>query len=306
MRGKTVLFALLTLALALLLVACGGPAETEPPAQQDTPVAGDAVAGETPEAAEPDGGDGDANAYEGLMEELRAAGVEVELGDNLSQPFFEPEAQIIRVNGQDVQVFDIGDEAAAAEVAATVSEDGTVVGTTAVDWVEPPHFYRKGGLIVLYVGSDEAVTGALADVLGQPFATGSGIGEGGAPATGEPPVSHGGDVTGYVSLVDALRAAGAQVEAGDTLSQPFFDPQAQVISVDGQDVQVFEFADAAAASAAAGTVSADGTSVGTSMMTWMDTPHFFRVEKLILLYVGSDQATLELLQEVAGPQFAGG
>lgn len=304
MKGKLLLFALLT--LALLLVACGGPAETEPPAQQDTPVAGDPAPEETPQAAEPDGSDRDATAYESLVEALRAAGLEVQEEGLVDDPLFDAESRMLLVDGANVQVFQFAGEAAAAEAAGTVSGGGTIIGTTAVDWIEAPHFYRDGRLIVLYVGNDEALSDALAGILGQPFASGSGMGLGGAPATGEPPVSHGGDVTGYVTLLDALRAAGAQVEPGESLSQPFFEPQAQIISVNGHDVQVFEFADAVTAEAAAETVSADGTSVGTSMMTWMDTPHFFRVDKLILLYVGSDQATLELLQEVAGPQFAGG
>jgi hypothetical protein len=99
-----------------------------------------------------------------------------------------------------------------------------------------------------------------------------------------PIVSHGGPVTGYVSLIDNLRAAGATVEPAGEVSQPFFSVKGQVITVNGGDVQVFEYADAAAADAEAALVSPDGGSVGTSMMSWVAAPHFFKTGKLIVLY----------------------
>ena len=110
----------------------------------------------------------------------------------------------------------------------------------------------------------------------------------------------------YDSLLEALRDAGASVEAKETLEQPFFEPIAQVITVNGQDVQVFEFENEQAARAAAETVSESGSSVGPTMMTWIDSPHFYRADRLIVLYVGSDDSVLTLLQDVLGEQFAGG
>ena len=40
------------------------------------------------------------------------------------------------------------------------------------------------------------------------------------------------------------RAAGAAVDLAGAVSQPFFAPQGQVLRVNGEDVQVFEFASA--------------------------------------------------------------
>ena len=122
-------------------------------------------------------------------------------------------------------------------------------------------------------------------------------------------VSHGGPVKDYVSLLDNLRAAGATgatVDPAGTVSQPFFSPQGQLITVDKQDVQAFEFASAEEADAAAETVSADGSSVGTSMVGWIAPPHFYKASKLIVIYVGSDSDVINALQEAMGLQFAGG
>jgi len=49
-------------------------------------------------------------------------------------------------------------------------------------------------------------------------------------------VSRGGPVTGYVSLVDSLRAAGAAVDPAGTISQPFFVPEGQLLNVNGEGV----------------------------------------------------------------------
>ncbi len=120
-----------------------------------------------------------------------------------------------------------------------------------------------------------------------------------------PPPSHGGPVTDYVSLIDNLRAAGAIVEPAGEVSQPFFSVNGQVITVNNGDVQVFEYADTAAADAEAAFVSADGSSVGTTMISWVAPPHFYKTGRLIVLYVGDNTAVINVLEAVLGSQFAG-
>lgn len=120
-----------------------------------------------------------------------------------------------------------------------------------------------------------------------------------------PPVSHGGTVETYVALVDALRALGATVEPAGSIEQPFFPVTGQLLQINGQEVQVFEFETAEAGQATAGTVSATGDSVGTSMLNWVAPPHFYRAGRIIALYVGSDTAVLDLLRQVLGDPFAG-
>ena len=56
-----------------------------------------------------------------------------------------------------------------------------------------------------------------------------------------PIVSHGGPVKDYVSLVDNLRAAGATVDPAGTESAHFLAPEKQLLIVNGEDIQAFEF-----------------------------------------------------------------
>lgn len=120
-----------------------------------------------------------------------------------------------------------------------------------------------------------------------------------------PASSHGGAVDDQVSLLDALRAAGAEVEIGDAVEQPFFSVKGQIVKVNGADVQVFEYESAEAMEADAGQVASDGGSIGTSMVTWVEAPHFFKTGRLLVLYVGEDAATIKLLEGALGVQFAG-
>jgi len=113
-------------------------------------------------------------------------------------------------------------------------------------------------------------------------------------------------VEDIASLIAALEAVGTMVETGDKVSQDFFRPEGSILKVHGADVQVFEYESAEAMENDASQVAPDGGSVGTSMMMWMDTPHFYKSGRVIVLYVGSDETVLSLLERVFGPQFAGG
>jgi hypothetical protein len=108
----------------------------------------------------------------------------------------------------------------------------------------------------------------------------------------------------FNKLVEELRI-NASIEIGESISQPFFTPQGQIIKLHGEDVQVFEYGSEEEAKNEAMLVSADGSSVGTSVVTWKQTPHFYRSGRLIVLYVGNDLQVIETLTGLLGSQFAG-
>ena len=112
--------------------------------------------------------------------------------------------------------------------------------------------------------------------------------------------SHGNEIGGYVDLVDALRSAGATVEPAGEVDQPFFSVKGQKVEVNGTEVQVFEYSDDAARKAESDQISPNGTTIGTSMVTWIDQPNFWAKGRLIVLYLGKDPAMLSLLDKVLG------
>ena len=113
-------------------------------------------------------------------------------------------------------------------------------------------------------------------------------------------------VEDQASLIAALQTAGTTVEVGDPITQPFFTPEGTNLKVNDTNVQVFEYESAEAMGNEASQVAPDGGSIGTSMVNWMDTPHFYKAGRIITLYVGSDATILGLLDKVMGPPFAGG
>lgn len=108
-------------------------------------------------------------------------------------------------------------------------------------------------------------------------------------------------------LVRDLRAQGATVEVtNNRVPQPFFSVAARIINVNGQGVQIFEYAQVSKAGSEAKRVSSNGMTIGKTRPLWLSTPHFFKKKKLIVLYVGDDQTILRILVSTLGNQFAGG
>ena len=112
--------------------------------------------------------------YSALLTDLRGIAESVEEGMQISQPFFSVRGRIVQVEGEDVQVFEYETPEAMDAEAEYVSPDGYTFVTkdhiTSVDWIAPPHLYKAGRIIVIYVGSNENIIGMLENVLGAQFA----------------------------------------------------------------------------------------------------------------------------------------
>ena len=103
-------------------------------------------------------------------------------------------------------------------------------------------------------------------------------------------------------LILALRDIGATAEVIDSLPQGsgILAAPATRVQVNGGTVTVFEFATTAEADAAAALVPDI-----LSRTRWTAPPHFYRGNRLIVLYVGSDPNVLGPLQQLLGAPFAG-
>lgn len=106
-------------------------------------------------------------------------------------------------------------------------------------------------------------------------------------------------------LINRLRARGRKVLRGGKVSQPFFSSAGRTINVDGEQVQVFQYANAKAAEREAKAIDPQGSAVGTSMPMWVAPPHFYKSGRLIVLYVGQSSSVIRALDRALGPQFAG-
>jgi len=127
------------------------------------------------------------------------------------------------------------------------------------------------------------------------------------PSSDEPITSSDGIVTDYISLVDAIKSRGVLVKYIEEIAAEgsSFSVPIKVISVGGADIQVYEFQSESDAQVSSLMISEDGTEIGTSIIRWIDTPHFYTKGKIIVLYVGQNPEITNLLESFLGTQFAG-
>ncbi len=111
-----------------------------------------------------------------------------------------------------------------------------------------------------------------------------------ARATGAP-------AAGIEDLVADLRDAGNTVEVGARIEQPYLPIAGTAVNVDGTEVQVFEFADTAARVAVTDALlQNEETETGVlpeGVNLWVE-------DRMVVLYLGQDQATREMLNDTLG------
>jgi len=114
-----------------------------------------------------------------VVDSLRAAGAAVsEQPSNGGFSFLHGSPHHLLVNGQDVWMYAYPAPAVAEVDASGISADGSTYhsgigpfGSAAVvDYIAPPHFYKTGRVIALYVGRDAEILRLLRQVFGPPFA----------------------------------------------------------------------------------------------------------------------------------------
>lgn len=103
-----------------------------------------------------------------------------------------------------------------------------------------------------------------------------------------------------------LTAQGAQVSAlPNPIAKPYLSVPGKVVQVNGQPVQVFEYADLAVLDADVASLAPNASSINGVPLVWSAAPNFWRKGGLLALAVSNDRALVELISSVLGPPFAG-
>lgn len=111
------------------------------------------------------------------------------------------------------------------------------------------------------------------------------------------------------ALVGSLERQGATVAKAERFPQSshsYFSVAGEGLVVNGAGVTVFAYPSEDRAAADAAKVSPTGSPIGQTQISWMDTPHFYRRDQLLVLYVGHSADLLKVLEAVLGPPFAAG
>jgi len=113
------------------------------------------------------------------------------------------------------------------------------------------------------------------------------------------------EVYNYSSFIDGLEKNGASMELVEILEDTPFSIPGFVVLVNGEHIQVYEFFSETKTLEASIMISQDGTEIGTSIIRWIDEPHFYSKGNVIVQYIGHNPEMLNLLDSLLGNQFAG-
>lgn len=122
-------------------------------------------------------GGGGGKSSQGFLAGLQDKGVKVTSPEPEPPGILEVPSTVYTVPGGTMHIFTFADPQTAKEVAKRVQPDGYMVRNTmginqAVDWAAPPHWYRHGRGLAVYIGSSPKVTDALTEIAGPQFAGG--------------------------------------------------------------------------------------------------------------------------------------
>jgi hypothetical protein len=127
----------------------------------------------------------------------------------------------------------------------------------------------------------------------------------GAAPSAPTPASGAHDVD---SLLKVLQAEGVTVERAGAVHHPFLSVGGQVVLVNDQTVEAFQYSSAGALLADTANIGAGGCigTIGGGMDDpWTGPPHLYKSAGLLVIYVGSDATVLRALVGALGPQFKG-
>ncbi len=112
-------------------------------------------------------------------------------------------------------------------------------------------------------------------------------------------------VMGRPEFLTALNRQGLKVVSSapqDRLSQPLFSAPDRPILVNGEVVHVYPYEQQGQAEAEQVRITENGVEVNGQVVELQGTPHFFRKDRLIVLYLGQNQTVLQALQDVLGTE----
>jgi len=114
--------------------------------------------------------------YSSLVSDLRDLGATVEERMHQAESGLFPGAlrRNIIIGGGNIQVYEYETPEAMEEFAGYISGSGSQIKrdnvVTMIDWIDYPHFYMSGQIIVIYVGRDPEIIDLLERLLGKQFA----------------------------------------------------------------------------------------------------------------------------------------
>ncbi|OIJ19013.1 hypothetical protein BKP45_14935 [Anaerobacillus alkalidiazotrophicus] len=105
-----------------------------------------------------------------LTSELEKSGVDFTILDiEEKDQFFSVVPKAIKVNEDFFLIFEYPTNKEMEKEAAMIREDGNI-GNASISYVSDPHYFKKGNIIVQYVGKKKVILNQLEKIFGKQFA----------------------------------------------------------------------------------------------------------------------------------------
>lgn len=108
--------------------------------------------------------------FASLVDSFEKNGITAKVSETMEDSSFSVPTIVIKVNDEVIQVYEFSSEDDAKTASEIVSKDGTEIGLSIIRWIDEPHFYTKGKLIVQYIGHNPEMLSLLESLLGNQFA----------------------------------------------------------------------------------------------------------------------------------------
>jgi hypothetical protein len=109
-------------------------------------------------------------SYASFVDALEKKNVSLEVVEILEDSSFSVPTIVLLVNGEHIQAYEFSSADESQEASLLVSEDGTEIGLSIIRWMDEPHFYTQGKIIVQYIGHNSEMLSLLDSLLGNQFA----------------------------------------------------------------------------------------------------------------------------------------
>lgn len=109
---------------------------------------------------------------EQFKSEMKDRGYKFEIKD-VAQDFLPAVRKRMIIGSEAIDIYRYDNNESMEEDAGRIDSGGCTysgINSKKVSWTKAPHFYKKGNIIVLYVGNDRDIISHLSEILGNQFA----------------------------------------------------------------------------------------------------------------------------------------
>jgi hypothetical protein len=98
---------------------------------------------------------------------------EIKFDNSTAGEILEGTPTIVKIGEETLKIYEYTDASSMKRESLSIDKDGYGTDRVKVSWISMPHFYKKGRIIVLYLGNNSKINTDLERLLGKQFAGGN-------------------------------------------------------------------------------------------------------------------------------------